>query len=46
MTAWMDDGALTVARPWVQEPAMVAAALGTNTAMGLDPDEAAKRATS
>ena len=43
MTVQIDDGALTVARPWVQEPAVVATALGTNTATGLGADEAATR---
>ena len=43
MTVRTDDGTLTVVRPWVQEPAMVAAALGTNSDTGLDPEEAARR---
>ncbi len=43
MTVRTDEGALGVARPWVQEPAMVVAALGTNSDTGLDPDEAASR---
>ncbi len=43
MTTPIDDAVVTVARPWTQEPSMVAAALGTDSDAGLDLDEAASR---
>ena len=43
MTVRTDEIPLTVARPWVQEPAAVADALGTDMDGGLGPDEATTR---